>query len=261
MCQFYDVNLNAMRTFFWIFVLFLWSQFAFTQEISRKILHGQVINDSIKVENVVVFNITGKLGTVVRSDGYFDIRAREKDTLVFSSLLFKSKRLVLSADDIKSSEIKVKLQTFTNELREVVIESNKRIKPITGNKQDIVDKKYFDDAQSSPRNTVMPVNVTENGMDFVRMYKDVMRFLRKKNPNKNDFTTPTSFSELVMKKIKYSFFSKTLKLADDEIKLFILFSENDSKVDKSRKSKSEFELMDYLIEKNIEYKKLTVPQK
>ncbi len=246
-----------MKATLGILALFFLSHLVFAQEVTRKTLHGQVMNDSVKVENVVIFNVSAKIGTVVKSGGYFDIKAREKDTLVFSSLLFKSKRIVLSADDVKSSELKVKMQTFTNELREVLIESNKNIKPIKGNKQDIVDKKYVDDAQSSPRNTTMPVNVTENGINFVRMYKDVMRFLKKNNPKKADFTSSTSFSELVMKKIKYSFFNSTLKLDDDEIKLFILYSENDTRVGKLMKSKSEFELMDYLIEKNREFKELT----
>jgi hypothetical protein len=132
---------------------------------------------------------------------------------------------------------------------------------ITGSKQDIIDKKYADDAQSSPKNTVIPTNVTENGMDFVRMYKDVMKLLRKNNPNKSDLTSTTTFTELVMKKIKYSFFNSTLKLQDDEIKLFLLYCENDVRVNKVMKSKSEFELMDFLIEENIDFKKLTTSDK
>jgi hypothetical protein len=250
-----------MKKTFGILALILYSTLAYTQENARKIVHGQAMNDSIAVQDVVVFNISAKVGAVLKKSGYFDIKARENDTLVFSSLLFKSKRVVLSEDDIKAAEIKVKLQTFTNQLTEVVIESNKNLKPITGSKQDIIDKKYADDAQSSPKNTVIPTNVTENGMDFVRMYKDVMKLLRKNNPNKSDLTSTTTFTELVMKKIRYSFFNSTLKLQDDEIKLFLLYCENDVRVNKVMKSKSEFELMDFLIEENIDFKKLTTADK
>ena len=250
-----------MKKTFGIFALILYSTILHAQENSRKIVHGQAMNDSIAVQDVVVFNISAKVGTVLKKSGYFDIKARENDTLVFSSLLFKSKRIVLSEDDIKAAEVKVKLQTFINQLTEVVIESNKNLKPITGSKQDIIDKKYVDDAQSSPKNTVIPTNVTENGMDFVRMYKDVMKLLRKNNPNKSDLTSTTTFTELVMKKIKYSFFNSTLKLQDDEIKLFLLYCENDVRVNKVMKSKSEFELMDFLIEENTDFKKLTASAK
>jgi hypothetical protein len=88
-----------------------------------------------------------------------------------------------------------------------------------------------------------------------------MKLLRKNNPNKNDLTSTTTFTELVMKKIKYSFFNSTLKLQDDEIKLFLLYCENDVRVNKVMKSKSEFELMDFLIEENIDFKKLTTADK
>lgn len=234
----------------------LWNSTGVAQELSRKTIHGQVINDSLKVEQVVIFNISAKLGAVLKSSGYFDIKARENDTLVFSSLLFRSKRIVLTQADMKASELVVKLETFTNELAEVVIDSKNKIKPVTGSKRDIVDQKYVDDPQSTPRNTVMPGNVTENGMDFVRIYKDVMRLLNKNKAEKNSSESTASFMDYVMKKIKYPFYSRTLKLQDDEIKLFLLFSESDVRVPKLVKSKSEFELMDYLIEKNKDFQDL-----
>ena len=60
-----------------------------------------------------------------------------------------------------------------------------------------------------------------------------------------------------MRKIPYSFFNSTLQLRDDEIKLFLVFCENDEKVQQVVKSKSAFEMMDFLINKNIEFKKIT----
>lgn len=250
-----------MKSILGIFILFLMSQISIAQETSRRIVHGQAVNDSIKVENVIVFNISAKLGAVTKLNGNFEIKARENDTLVFSSLFFKSKKVVISKEDISSSVVLVNLTAFTNQLTEVVVEnkskSKEKIKPKIGSTRDIVDTKYFDDNQSSPKNTVMPSNVTENGMDFVRMYKDVMRFLRKKNPKKNDLTSTVSFTESVIKKIKYPFFNNTLKLQDDEIKLFLVYCENDTKVKTILDTKSDFILMDYLIEKNIEFKKIT----
>ena len=178
-----------MRTVLVIFALLMISQLSIAQETSRRIIHGQAVNDSIKVENVIIFNTSAKLGTVTKLNGTFEIKARENDTLVFSSLQFKSKKVVISKEDISASVFLVNLTAFTNQLAEVIVENKtktkEKIQPKIGNTRDIVDTKYFDDHQSSPKNTVMPSNVTENGMDFVRMYKDVMRFLRKKNPKKN----------------------------------------------------------------------------
>jgi hypothetical protein len=235
-------------------------QLCFGQEIPRKLLRAQVINDSIKVENVIVFNVNAKTGAMTTSQGFFTINAKANDTLVFSSLLFKSKKIVLTRDNMTSGVLKIKLQTFTNQLTEVVISKDKINNPVE-NSQAAVDKKYFEDQKSSPKNTVIPANPIENGADFVRMYKDVIKILKTNNPKKTDFTSANTFTEVVLNRMNYPFFNSTLKLNDDEIKLFLVFCENDSKAKTLVKSSTDFELSDFLIGKNIEFKKITIPQK
>ena len=167
----------------------------------------------------------------------------------------------MTKEDLEKEVLKITLQAFPNQLAEVLVEKNKIKSPIK-NSQEIVDKKYFDDEKSSPKNSTMPnYNVTENGLNFVRMYKDVLKILKKKNPKKNDFTSNVSFTEVVLQKIKYPFFSNTLKLQDDEIKLFLVFCENDSKATSTLKSSTDFELMDFLVEKNKEFKTITALKK
>ena len=241
-------------------VFFLISQLVFSQA-PRKMLHGQLMNDSIKVENVIIFNSNARTGTIVKYEGAFVIAARENDTLIFSSLLFKSKKVVVTKDDLEKDVLKIILQAFPNQLAEVLVEKNKIKSPIK-NSQEVVDKKYFDDEKSSPKNAVMPnYNVTENGINFVRMYKDVLKILKKKNPKKNDFTSKVSFTEVVMNRINYPFFNSSLKLHDDEIKLFLVFCENDSKATSIIKSSTDFELMDFLVNKNKEFKTITALKK
>jgi hypothetical protein len=241
-------------------VFFLISQLVFSQA-PRKMLHGQLVNDSIKVENVIIFNSNARTGTLVKYEGAFVIAARENDTLIFSSLLFKSKKMVVTKDDLEKDVLKIILRAFPNQLAEVLVEKNKIKSPIK-NSQEVVDKKYFDDEKSSPKNAVMPnYNVTENGLNFVRMYKDVLKILKKKNPKKNDFTSKVSFTEVVMNRINYPFFNSSLKLHDDEIKLFLVFCENDSKATSIIKSSTDFELMDFLVGKNKEFKTITALKK
>jgi len=244
-----------MKSKIGIFALFLLSQICFGQALTRKLIHGQVVNDSINVENVVVFNVNSKTGTMTSKQGFFTINVKENDTLVFSSLQFKSKKYIYS--EIKDSDLKIKLEVFTHQLSEVVISNKIDIKPINDSRA-IVDKKYFDDEKSSPKNTTMtPVGGIENPMDFVRMYKDVFKILKKKSPEKKDFISKIDFTEIVMNKVGYPFFKDKLKLKDDAIKLFLVYCENDSKSNAFSKSSTEFELMDFLIVKNIEFKKIT----
>lgn len=249
-----------MKTKIGILFVLLFCQFSFSQIDSRKILKGQVRNDLIPVENVVVFNANSKVGVLANSYGYFEISAEVSDTLVFSSLAFKSKKIILSEKEFIVPLCVVNLEVFTNELAEVIILSRKELSPISGNSQKYVDMQFFDDEKSSPKNRMIlsEASKLENGINFVRIYKDVIKVLRKNNPGKTDFYKDTSFSDLVIKRINYSFFANTLDLDDNEIKLFLVFCENDPKSRSLMDVKSEFQLIDFLIAKNKEYKKITV---
>jgi len=247
-----------MNTKATILIFTLFWQFCFCQTETRKELNGQVRNDLVPVENVIVFNVNSNSGVVVSQYGSFSIMAKVNDTLVFSSLAFKSKKIVLTEKEFIEPRLIVEMEVFTNELREVLVSAKKELNPIEGNTQKYVDLKYFDDEKSSPKNKVMPpIGGIENGMDFVRIYKGVLKNLRKNNPKKEDFYNNTSFSEYALKKINYSFFSNTLHLKDDEIKLFLIFCDNDPKARTLMQSGEEFKLLDFFVNKNKEYKKIT----
>lgn len=237
-----------------IVLMFLFYQFSVGQILTRIPLRGQVVNDSIKIDNGIVFNINAKTGAVISPKGYFTILAKVNDTLVFSSLAFKSKKIGLSSSDFSSGYMRVNLEIFAKQLVEVVVYAKKADHPIEGNTQAIVDKKYFDDEQSSPKNRVMPPDGTiENGMDFVRMYKDVLKILKLNNPERTDFITPVNFTEVVMKTVSYTFFTNTLNLKEDEIGLFLIYCENDAKSKTLLKPASQMQLIDFLISKDKEF--------
>ncbi len=247
-----------MKTKITLLIVALVTQFCFGQIEHRKALKGQVRNDLVAVENVIVFNVNSNTGTIVNRFGFFTIKTAVNDTLVFSSLAFKSKKIVLSEKEFIDPQFVVKMDIFTNELAEVLILAKKKVNPITGDTQRYVDLQYYDDAKSSPKNITMPRDGSiEMGMDFVRIYKDVLKTLRKNNPEKVDFYKDTSFSELALRRVNYSFFANTLKLRDDEIKLFLVFCENDPKSRAVMSPSNEFQLIDFLVSKNKEYKKIT----
>ena len=149
------------------------------------------------------------------------------------------------------------MDAFSYQLSEVIVLKDEPIKAIQRS-QKIVDQQYFDDEKSSPQNrTMMQTGGIENPIDFVRMYKDVLKIINKGTSKKTKEIVKTDFTEVAMRKIPYSFFNSTLQLRDDEIKLFLVFCENDEKVQQVVKSKSAFEMMDFLINKNIEFKKIT----
>ncbi|WPR71719.1 hypothetical protein SLW70_00905 [Flavobacterium sp. NG2] len=246
-----------MKTKIGILLLTLFCQLSYAQIGKSRLIKGQVRNDLVPVENVIVFNTKDHTGTNVNTYGSFEMMASVNDTLVFSSLVFKSKRIILKEEDFLKPKIFVPLEVFTNELAEIIIKARKDMSPVSGNTQKYVDLQYFGDEKSSPKNTAMPPDGSiDKGMDFVRMYKDVLKIMRKNSPEKTDFHQQTSFSDYVINHVNYSFLSNTLKLKDDQIKLFLVFCENDSKSRSLMNPSSEFQLLDFLSTKNKEFKKI-----
>lgn len=244
------------------FILLMCCQICLGQSLTRKPLHGRVVNDSIAIENGLIFNVNAKTGSIIDQKGYFSILVKAKDTLVISSLGFKSKKIILSEKDISSSFFRVNLQAIARQLTEVVVHAKKGAEPKFGNTQNIVDTQYYDDNLSSPKNPlIMPTGTGDNGVDCIRVYNMIFKNLKKTNPNKTDFISDMGFTAVAMKSVSYSFFTNSLKLDDDQIGLFLIFCENDPKSKTFTNTSEPFEIMDFLITKNREFKKITTPEK
>lgn len=247
-----------MKSKIGILILCLFCQFCFGQILTKKTLHCQLINDSYKIENGIVFNVNSKIKAYINSEGFFEILAKAKDTLLISSLAFKPKKIVLTEKDFSSLFLRIRLDIQENKLNEVVILKNKEIKSFDGNSQKYVDIQFFDDQKSSPKNRLMPSDGTiEYGMNFVRIFK----MLSKLVDNKGIKVENSNFISEAPKIINHTFFTKTLNLKEDEVGLFLIFCENDSRSKKLLKPESEFLLMDFLISKNREFKRLTTFEK
>ena len=151
---------------------------------------------------------------------------------------------------------------MNNELKEVLVSNGIKINALAGGSQKMVDRKFVDDEKSSPRNRLMPADGTiENGMDFVRIFKDLKKILRKKEEVKEEFISDVAFSEYVKMNFSPSFFSKDIRIKEDEVELFLLYCSNDLDSKKYLKPEDRFMLMDFLITKNKEFKRITTFEK
>jgi hypothetical protein len=127
--------------------------------------------------------------------------------------------------------------------------------------QRIIDTEYFDDKQSSPKNPLMNLQEIENGVDFSRIGKMVWKSFFKEIPDKEKKVDYGNFAEIVPKRINQFFFINILQLEEDEIGLFLIYCENDPKAKTLLKPESEFELIEFLINKNEEFKRFVTFEK
>lgn len=245
-----------------ILIACLFCQIVLGQSNSRKPLHGQVTNDFLAIESGYVMNINANVRTFIGAGGLFDIMAKPKDTLLFSGLAFQSKKIVLTEKDCSQILFLAKLDLVNNQLKEVVVHKDLKVKSLDGGSQKFVDMQFEDDRQSTAKNTVMYSDQTiKYGTDFVRIFKDVKKLLRKKEDVEEDVISDIAFAEYAKDNFTPDFFSKTLDLKPDEIELFLMYCSNDAESKKYLKPDDKFQLMDFMVNKNKEFKKATIIQK
>jgi len=244
-----------------ILVVCLICQFALGQN-SRKPLHGQAINKSLTIESGYVMNINANVRTFIGLNGLFDIMARPKDTLLFTGIAFQSKKVVLTEKDCAEILFTVPLDLVNIELKEVLVHKELKVKSLQGGSQGIVDMQFEDDKLSSPENKVMYSDQTiKYGTDFVRIFKDVKKLFRKDEEVKEEVISDIAFVEYAKDNFTPDFYTKTLGLKQDEIDLFLMYCSNDAASKKYLQPEEKFELMDFMINKNKEFKKVEMKQK
>ncbi|MFH7000250.1 hypothetical protein ACHRVZ_20205 [Flavobacterium sp. FlaQc-57] len=247
-----------------ILVACLICQVVLGQNYSRKPLHGQVVNDSITLESGYVMNLNANIRTFISPSGLFDIMAKPKDTLLITSAAFQSKKIVLTEKNCADRLFLVQMDLVNNQLKEVVVQKDLKVKAFNKNSQTIVDTQYFDDEKSSPKNRFVYNGTIENGVDFVRIFKDAKKALKKK---KGEDVVPeqeisdVAFTIYAKANFTPDFYTDTLKLKADEVDMFLLYCSVDPESKRHVKQEEKFELMDFLITKGQEFKKANVAAK
>ena len=243
-----------------VFVVCLFCQIMLGQNGTRKSLHGQVTNKSLAIESGYVMNINAKSRTFIGPGGLFDILAQPKDTVLFTGIAFQSKKIVLTEKDCSQILFSVSLDLVSNELKEVLVRKDLKVKSLDSNTQKYVDMQFEDDKQSTAKNTVMYSDQTiKYGTDFVRIFKDVKKLLSKNN-EKEEVISDIAFVEYSKANFKPDFYTKTLGLKPDEVDLFLMYCSNDPESKRHLNEDQKFELIDFLINKNAEFKKVNAAQ-
>ncbi|MFS4469521.1 carboxypeptidase-like regulatory domain-containing protein [Maribacter sp. 2210JD10-5] len=109
-----------MRSKF-LFIFLNLSFLGTAQSVTVKYLEGRVISKDGDVAATHVLNTTTQKATITDINGFFSIRVRLMDTLVFSAVQFKKKEIVVTQAIYESKNLSVPLEDALTELDEVVV--------------------------------------------------------------------------------------------------------------------------------------------
>lgn len=97
------------------------------QASERKTLKGKITAYTPSLDGIYVLNLSSRKETVTKEGGYFSIMAKEGDSIMFSSIQFRGKTVVVDPGDFEKELLFVKLETMVNQLDEVMVVQYKSI--------------------------------------------------------------------------------------------------------------------------------------
>lgn len=140
-------------------------QACLSQTQDRSAFNGKIVSNTTDLEGVYVINAQTEETVTTNTSGSFSILAKADDVLVFSSISFKEKRIMLKAEDFLNINFTTRLTMVMHELQEVVI---KRYDNINAESLGIIpegQKKYT--AAERKLKTATALNATANGGGMV----------------------------------------------------------------------------------------------
>ena len=108
-------------------LLLFFFQISFGQNNDVKEIPGQVSEESSSVEKVNIINNTTQVTTVSDADGMFSIKVKEGDVLVFSAINLEPLRYRITAEDLTSNLLRIKMKVKEIQLKEVIVNENANI--------------------------------------------------------------------------------------------------------------------------------------
>lgn len=251
-----------------LFILFLIVTNGIAQKLPRENINGQLVSEAVSLDGILITNQTAKLSTVSQNDGSFQILVRVKDSLVFSGINIPHQILVIKESDLKFTIFRIQLESQATNLDEVIIKRNS----LSGNlKQDseniiltqvkikidnlaVMDQLFEDDLKSAPDNKLMPGYIDNTYMmDFAKIGSKLARVFAKKKPQKNGNKELNQFSLLAQNRFSKTFFRNNLKIAEGHIASFLNFCENDPQAQELIAKADDFELIQFLEQKRLEF--------
>jgi hypothetical protein len=239
-----------------IALLFMYCQISFSQTIK-----GKISFNNYSIANAEIVNTKTKTITTSDGNGLFLIDVKPNETIVFIAKGYDLKSITITSKLIKENNLVVTLVLKAEELKEVFINNQPSIKLGSDTKweQGKLDQYTLEKNAQRLKVAGVSTHTIENGMDFVRIGKMIGRLFKKEKDSlqqSKNINSSANFITIAKDSFDKHFFVETLQLKPDQIDLFLQFCEKDPKSNALLQDSNELAVMEFLLNKNIEFKKL-----
>jgi len=240
-----------------LFSLFI-STLMLAQDSERKILRGAVIYRDVKVVGVNIVNNTTSKGATTNQKGEFEIAVKKDDILVFSSVQYTIREIVITDKIINNNRLVVEVKEKVEALDEVVISPENKEKFLDFQEEQIIKYKYYqfaDDRYSEVKNTALG-QTNFQGANIFGLVGMLVNSIFKGNKKKKEKTKPihlrTSFNE-IRYRYKDEFFISNLGIPKDKISQFLYYCDDQMPSEDIFLDKNEFLMIDFMVKQSKNY--------
>ncbi|MFL2604407.1 MAG: hypothetical protein ACJ0PP_05690 [Flavobacteriaceae bacterium] len=219
----------------------------------RKSIKGQLLYKNTKVIAANVINNTSQMNTITDSDGFFEIDVALGDEIIFSSVQYRIKSVIITDDILKKNRLVVSVNDNINELKEVVVTTEDVEKFLDLKEEEFKGFDYEEDKSSKLINRAASNRQLSNGIDFVNIARLLARAIKNKTPEEQLKMKPSEILTLVFEPI---FFEEDLGIQRSQINIFLEYIDKKMKTSKLLKKDKEFELIDYLVDQSELFKNI-----
>lgn len=218
---------------------------------SSQSISGILFDAKSTAKNVTIRNVSQGIKSYSDENGTFKIQAKINDTLVFESILYKRKEIILKQLDFEEVFI-VDLKRMLNELDEVILSIGQKTKAFDEKKYSKdFQKNLKSDKKQNPNKYVTP----NPNMDFMAIFSKIGKLFKKKNVESKKQIKLEQLDSLFRKDLEfnYQFLTESLGIQTDHIQLFFNYCEGKQLDDSLLGASKRFELMDQLFKLSKEY--------
>jgi hypothetical protein len=221
----------------------------FTFGLTAQTLIGKVYDATSTLKNIKVRNETQNKYTVTDEKGNFNIIAKVNDTILFQSLFYHPKAIILDSTHFEDIAV-FELVKIVSELDEVEIMAEPeqpvyKLETYNIELQNLIQE----DIKNNPH-LYVPAGATY-GVDFVYLIGEVVK-LFKKNKSKIPVYQPVTYKQMDSLFDKSSFFNnrlitEDLKIPEDKTHLFYDFCEAKYISSELLKNENKMQLLEQLV--------------
>ncbi len=225
---------------------------AFSQDIDRQWLRGQVLYRGNNVINENVINTNTQIATITDEDGRFKIQVKEDDQLVFTAVNYQLMVVKITNEILAKKRLVVEVTEKVTELDEVVVSPENQEKFLEVKNEKFKGFEYEIDRSTEVQNVaLLSQNERREGdLNFVNIFKAIFS---SRNQDTGE-VVPLKVSQVLRQVYDDEFFVVDLSLPQDKIDAFLLFCDDKIPSQSLLKKENEFQLIDFLVTQSREFR-------